>query len=84
MSIKDDIIPHIFHLNSPKEVWNILKKLYESTRTYKLFLLKSTFYKLNMQETYNMSNFPFVVKDLLGQIAKVGDIIKDEDVMLIG
>jgi hypothetical protein len=84
LSIKDDIIPHIFHLNSPKEVWNILKKLYESTRTYKLFLLKSTFYKLNMQETYNMSNFPFVVKDLLGQIAKVGDIIKDEDVMLIG
>jgi len=56
LSIKDDIIPHIFHLNSPKEVWNILKKLYESTRTYKLFLLKSTFYKLNMQETYNMSN----------------------------
>jgi len=56
LSIKDDIIPHIFHLNSPKEVWNILKKLYKSTRTYKLFLLKSTFYKLNMQETYNMSN----------------------------
>jgi hypothetical protein len=40
------------------------------------------FYKLNMQETYNMSNFLFVVKDLLGQIARVGDIIKNEDVVL--
>jgi hypothetical protein len=35
LSIKDDIIPHIFHLDSPKEVWNILKKLYESIGTSK-------------------------------------------------
>jgi hypothetical protein len=35
LSIKDDIIPHIFHLNSPKEVWNMLKMLYKFTRTSK-------------------------------------------------
>lgn len=40
------------------------------------------FYKLNMQETYNMSNFLFVVKELFGQIAIVGDIIRNEDVVL--
>jgi hypothetical protein len=60
----------------------MLKKNYKSTRTYKWLLLRSMFYKLNMQETYNMSNFLFVVKDLLGQIARVGDIIKNEDVVL--
>jgi hypothetical protein len=39
------------------------------------------FYNLNMQETYNMSNFLFVVKDS-GQIARMGDIIRNEDVVL--
>jgi hypothetical protein len=30
--IKDEIILHIFHLNTPHEVWIVLKYLYESTR----------------------------------------------------
>ncbi len=34
------------------------------------------FYKLNMQEI--LSNFLFVVKDLFGQITRVGDIIRNE------
>jgi hypothetical protein len=29
-----------------------------------------------------LSNFPIVVKDLFNQIARVGDIIRNEDVML--
>jgi ABC-type transport system involved in Fe-S cluster assembly fused permease/ATPase subunit len=35
-----------------------------------------------MQETSSMVNFLFTIKDLLGQIARVDDIIKDEDVVL--
>jgi hypothetical protein len=30
-----------------------------------------------------MSDFLFVIKDLLGQITRMGDIIKDENVVLI-
>ncbi len=37
---------------------------------------------MNMQETSSMVNFLFTIKDLLGQIARVDDIIKDEDVVL--
>jgi hypothetical protein len=32
LSIKYEVIPHISHLNSPHEVWTILKYLYESTQ----------------------------------------------------
>jgi hypothetical protein len=35
LSIKDDVIPHVFHLDSPKEAWNIQKKFHESIRTFK-------------------------------------------------
>lgn len=82
--MKDDIIPCIFHLGGPKEFWNILKKLNESMWISKWLLLISTFHKLNMQEILSnfLSNFPIVVKDLFNQIARVGDIIRNEDVML--
>jgi hypothetical protein len=36
-----------------------------------------------MQETTSMTNFLFTIKDLLGQITRVNDVIKDEDVVLI-
>jgi hypothetical protein len=36
-----------------------------------------------MQDETNMSNFLFIVKDLLIQIARVRDVIKYEDVVLI-
>ncbi len=83
LPVRDEVIHHIFHLESPKNVWNAQKKLYESTRIIQRLLLKSKFYKLNMQETSSMSNFLFVTKDLLGQITGVGDIIRDENVVLM-
>jgi hypothetical protein len=36
-----------------------------------------------MQKTSSMSNFLFTIKDLLGQIARVSDVIRDKDVILI-
>jgi hypothetical protein len=33
LSVKDEVIPHIFHLNNPHEVWIVLKDFYKSTRT---------------------------------------------------
>lgn len=82
LSIRDEINPHISHLESPKKVWNAQKEFYESIRTIQRLLLRSKFYKLNMQETSNVSNFLFVIKDLLGQITRMGDIIADENVVL--
>lgn len=82
LPVKDEIMPHISHLESPKNVWNAQKKIYESTRITQWLLFKSKFYKLNMQETSSMWNFLFVTKDLLGQITGVGDIIRDKNVVL--
>jgi hypothetical protein len=81
--MKDDIIPHIFHLDNLDDVWNVLKELYESVGTTRGLLLMNKFYKMSMQETRNMVNFLFIVKNLLGQIVRFIDVIKDEDVSLI-
>jgi hypothetical protein len=32
LSVKDEIIPHISHLDNPHEVWIVLKELYEYAR----------------------------------------------------
>jgi hypothetical protein len=36
-----------------------------------------------MQESSSMLDFLFIVKDLLGLIVGVGNVVKDEDVVLI-
>lgn len=61
----------------------MLKELYESTGTARRFLLKNKLYKMSMQETSSMANFLFIVKNRLGQIIRLGDVIRDEDVVLI-
>jgi len=62
LSMKDDIILHIFHLDSLDQIWNVLKKLYKSAGIARRLLLRNKFYKMSMQETSNMANFSFIVK----------------------
>ncbi|CAN5962531.1 unnamed protein product [Sphagnum jensenii] len=38
---------------------------------------------MSIQETSSMVDFLFIVKDLLGQIVGVGDVIRDEDVLTV-
>ncbi len=46
-------------------------------------MLQNKFYKLTMQDYINMLDFLFIAKILLIQIVGIGDVIKDEDVVLI-
>jgi hypothetical protein len=43
----------------------------------------NNFYKMSMQETSSTIDFLFIIKDLLGQIVGVGDVIRDEDVLTV-
>jgi hypothetical protein len=43
-----EVIPHIFHLDSPNEVWNVLKELGKSTGNARRLLLRNKFYKMSM------------------------------------
>jgi hypothetical protein len=44
--------------------------------------LGTSFTKVTIQDETSMSNFLLIIKDLLVQIAGVGDVIKDEEVVL--
>jgi hypothetical protein len=46
-------------------------------------MLQNKFYKLTMQNDTSMLHFLFTTKILLVQIVRIGDVIKDEDVVLI-
>lgn len=47
-------------------------------------MIRNKFFKLTMQFDINMLNFLFIIiEDLSVQIPGVGDVIKDEDVILI-
>ncbi len=60
-----------------------LKDPYKLAKTTQRIFLKNKFYKLSMQESSSMLDFLFTVKDLLGLITRVGDVVKDQHVVLI-
>jgi hypothetical protein len=61
---------------------NHTKDLYEFIATPRHLMLQNKFYKLTMQDDTSMLDFLFITKDLLVQIVGIGDVIKDEDVIL--
>jgi hypothetical protein len=61
---------------------NYTKDLYEFTTTPIHLMFQNKFYKLTMQDDTNMLDFLFIVKDRLVQIVGIGNVIKDEDVVL--
>jgi hypothetical protein len=81
--VRDEVIPHISHLDRPDEVWNALKEFYEFVGITTRLILRNKFCKMSMQETSSMAVFLFIVKDLLGQIVGVCDVIRDQDVVRI-
>jgi hypothetical protein len=45
-------------------------------------MFQNKLYKLTMQDNTNLLNFLFTIKILLVQIVGIGNVIKDEDVVL--
>jgi hypothetical protein len=61
--VKDEVILHIFHLDSPISVWNTLKNLYKLIGIACQLMLKNNTYKLSVQDDSNMFDFLFIIKE---------------------
>ncbi len=48
--VKDEVIPHISHLDNPHEIWSVLKDLHKFTGTIMRFMFKNKFHKLTTQD----------------------------------
>jgi hypothetical protein len=64
MSVKDNIIPHIRDCKTSKEIWEILKGLYETTNSNRILFLKTKILSIKMEANENITTYVSIIKDL--------------------
>lgn len=75
LSIKDKIIPYVMGIQKPKDVWEVLKKLFKMKYSSQRMLIRNKLTNLKMDKTTSMEDFLINIKDLVNQLAGFGEII---------
>ncbi|KAL3681665.1 hypothetical protein R1sor_024621 [Riccia sorocarpa] len=78
LSLSDDVIPHIIHLEDPRELWIELDKLYNTRTNAKRLATLKRFTSLKMDTSSTVTKFMREVRDLINQLAEYGDKPKEE------
>ncbi len=82
MSVFDSMIVHIQDAKSPKQVWDTLLKMYNtSTQAYKM-QFKQKLHNLQKNKM-NISDYSTKVKNLANVLASIGAHVHDEDLMAV-
>lgn len=83
MLVKECIIPHIRECKSAREIWGVLKDLYEIRNTNFLLFLKRKILSLKMELNEIVAAFIVRIKDLKNKLSDIGDTVVDTDLVTI-
>jgi hypothetical protein len=81
LSVRDHVIPYIANITEPDECWEVLKNLYASSANSRKLMLKRKLTNLRMEESSSMSDFLQHLKELINELAGVGERITDAEVV---
>ena len=73
MSVKDNIIPHIKNCKTPKDTWDKLKGLYETSDSNRNFFLKTKLLSFNMELNEPITKYLSCIKDLRDNLGDIGE-----------
>jgi hypothetical protein len=76
-SIKDHLIPNVSELNTPKEMFDALTKLYESKNTSRKLILRHQLRNLTMNKSEIVVNYFMRISQIKDQLATIGDLVED-------
>ena len=83
-SIADSIFDKITDSSTTKEVWNILKVVYQGNdtmKTFKLHTLRAWLETLKMIDIENVDQFMTRVMGVVNQIKLIGETIRDQKIV---
>jgi hypothetical protein len=83
MSVKDNIIPHIRDCKTSKEMWDVLKGLYETSNANQILFLKTKLLSIKMEANESISNFVSRIKDLSDKLGDIGEKVSSSDLVTI-
>lgn len=81
LSVKDNVIPYISHITEPDVCWKVLQDLYSNKTNSRKLLLKRKLTNLKMEEGTIVSQFLQQLKELVNELACVGEILNDAELV---
>jgi len=81
-SIKDNLIPYISDLKSPKEMFDALARLYESKNTSIKLTLRNQLRIIRMSKSDPVSTYFMKVSQIKDQLVTIGEIVDDSELVI--
>jgi len=83
MSLGDNIIPHIRDCKISKEIWDVLKSLYETSNTKRISFLKAKLLSIKMEANESITNFISHVKELSDNLGNTREKVSNTNLVTI-
>ena len=81
-SVRDHLIPHISNLKTTKQMYDTLKKLFESNTNRALFF-RHQLQNFKMTKSDTVATFFMKISETRGQLGAIGEIISDRELVMI-
>jgi hypothetical protein len=82
-SMRDHLIPHISNLKTAKQMYDALKKLFESNNTNRALSLRHQLRNLKMTKPDTVATFFMKISEIKDQLGAIGEIISDRELVMI-
>jgi len=80
-SIKDNLIPHVSKLKTPKEMFDALARLYESKNTSRKLTPRHQLRIIRIDKSDTVSTYFMRVSQIRDQLAVIGDVVDDAELV---
>jgi hypothetical protein len=83
LSVKDEIIPYIFEMDDPKEVWGKLEFLFVAPTPMNRLLIQNQLYMTKVEKGGNVTKYIKKIQDFNKEFHVMGDKITNDDLVMV-
>jgi hypothetical protein len=80
-SVKDHLIPHISELQTTRQMYEALNRLYERKYISQNLALRNQLPNIKMDNSKSVSSYLMKVSQIRDQLAAIGDVISDKEIV---
>jgi hypothetical protein len=80
-SVKDHLIPHISKLQTTRQMYEALNRLYESKDISHNLSLRNQLRNMKMENSESVTSYLMRFSQIRDQLAAIGDVISDKDIV---
>jgi hypothetical protein len=80
-SVKDHLIPHISELQTTRQMYEALNRLYESKDISRNLTLRNQLRNMKMENSESVTSYLMRVSQIRDQLAAIGDVISDKELV---